>query len=187
MKIKNTFIRLAAVVLVLAGGLPLTAVADKTVNMNLRFAGNFASGILHVNPITGEIVPSALIHVTAVGSPGRAEIRGSGASGDAPIPVVTFDCLGSSGLFLSIIATEDPLIFTFQDLSLLFANGSGEICVDLISGLSEFEFNIMFIGGRGRFEGATGQAVIRGEAERVSNDGSFQGETGTIVGWINLP
>ncbi len=177
MKIKNTSVRLATVVLVLAGGLPLTAVADKEVKMDLCFAGAFISGAL----------PSSLIHVTAVGSPGRAEIRGSGASGYAPIPVVTFDCLGSSGLFLSIIATEDPLIFTFQDLSLLFANGSGEICVDLISGLSEFEFNIMFIGGRGRFEGATGQAVIRGEAERVSNDGSFQGETGTIVGWINLP
>ena len=54
MKIKNTSVRLATVVLVLAGGLPLTAAADKMVEMDLRFAGSFATGIMHVDPMTGE-------------------------------------------------------------------------------------------------------------------------------------
>ncbi len=193
MKIKNTFIRLATVVFVLAGGLPLTAVADKVVDVDMRFAGAFVgSGIKHLDLSTMDpfdTTTSALIHVQAKGKPGRAEIRGFGGGGDA-MPVFTpGDCLGSSSVagFVRILPEEDPLLFTFKDLSLLFADGTGEICIDLLTGFSEFEFNITFMGGRGRFEGATGTAVIRGEAAPVSADGSFQAETGTTVGWIILP
>ena len=182
MKIKNMSVGIAGVILLIAAGLPQTAVA-KDVEMNLRFAGAFISGSL----------PSALIHVQAKGSPGKAVIRGYGASGVGdPDPVVVADCLsgtGTAGPFLSIILGEDPLIFTFQDLSLLFADGNGEICVELTSGTfnAEFRFDITFNGGRGRFEGATGTAVIAGEAHPVSADGSFLAETGTIVGTIVLP
>ena len=180
MKIKNMSVGIAGVILLIAAGLPQTAVA-KDVEMNLRFAGAFISGSL----------PSALIHVQAKGSPGKAVIRGYGATGvDDPDPVMVSNCLsGENGVFLSIRPGEDPLIFTFQDLSLLFADGSGEICIDLLSptGNAEFRFDITFIGGRGRFEGATGTAVITGEAEAVSADGSFLAETGTIVGTIVLP
>ena len=188
MKTKNTAIGLATVILVLAGGLPSTAVADKVVEMNLRFAGGFATGIMHVDPMTGGLVPSALIHANAVGSPGRAEIRGFGGRDMPPGPPVA-TCLGSAGFFLEITIMENPLIFAFKDLSLLFAKGgSGTICVNLLPPFgTSFEININFDGGRGRFEGATGQAVITGEAESVSSDGSFLGETGTIVGWINVP
>ncbi len=189
MKIKNTSVRLATIVLVLAAGLPLTAVADKVVEMDLRFAGAFATGIMHVDPMTGNIVPSALIHATAIGSPGRAEVRGFGGRDMPPGPAMWQTCLGSEpSLFIKITILENPLVFTFKDLSLLFAKGGGgTICVNLITGLTEFEINIMFMGGRGRFEGATGQAVIVGEAENVSSDGSFLGETGTIVGTIHVP
>ena len=178
MKIKNTSVGLAFVVLVLAGGLPLTAVADKVVEMDLRFAGAFISNSL----------PSPLIHVQAKGKPGKAVIRGYGAGGDIVSPPID-ECLGSSGSFIRVTAMEDPLIFTFRDLSLLFADGSGEICVDLTSPTfdSVFRFDITFTGGRGDFEGATGTAVITGEAHPVSVDGSFLAETGKIVGWINVP
>ena len=187
MKIKNTSVSLATIILVLAGGLPLTAVAEKMVEMDLRFAGAFATGILHVDPMTGNIVTSALIHAQAKGKPGKAEIRGFGGRDIPPGPPVT-TCLGSDGNFLSITILENPLVFTFKDLSLLFAKGGGgTICVNLMTGLTKFEINIMFMGGRGKFEGATGEAVIVGEAENVSSDGSFLGETGTIVGWIIVP
>ena len=181
MKIKNMSVGIAGIFLFVAAGLPQSAVA-KEIKMNLQFAGAF---------ITSSSLPSSLIHVQAKGSPGKAVIRGYGASGaGVPAPAVVEDCLsGTAGVFLSIIVGEDPLIFTFQDLSLLFADGSGEICVDLTSltGNAEFRFDITFAGGRGRFEGATGTAVITGEAVPVSNDGSFLAETGTIVGTIVLP
>ncbi|MEE8426870.1 MAG: hypothetical protein V3S15_06255 [Woeseiaceae bacterium] len=191
MKINNISVGIAGIILLVAAGLPQTAVAGE-VKMNLRFAGAFATGILHVNPMTGDLVPTPLIHVQAKGSPGKAVIRGYGAGGDEP-PVFVVPpelCLGSSSPvagFLRIIAGEDPLLFTFQDLSLLFADGSGEICIDLANGNSEFEFDIMFTGGTGRFEGASGTAVITGEAQPVSADGSFLAETGTIVGTIIVP
>ena len=65
MKIKSISVGIAGVILLIAAGLPQTAVA-KDVNMNLRFAGAFISGSL----------PSPLIHVQAKGSPGKAVIRG---------------------------------------------------------------------------------------------------------------
>jgi len=164
---------------VLAGGLPLTAVADKTVKMDLRFAGAFISDSL----------PSPLIHVQAKGKPGQAVIRGYGAGAGTVSDPFSGECLGSPGVFVRVTATEDPLIFTFRDLSLLFADGSGEICVDLTSPTfnSVFRFDITFTGGRGKYEGATGTAVITGEAQPVSADGTFLAETGTIVGTIIVP
>ncbi len=84
--------------------------------------------------------------------------------------------------------TENPLIFTFTgDLSLLFATGAGEFCVDLLTGRGTGTIDLTFTGGTGRFEGATGEAVIVFETESVSSNGSFSGETGTIVGEIVLP
>ena len=187
MNIKVTAIGFATVMLALASGLPLTAVADQMVDVKMRFAGSFATNILHVAPSTGEIVDSSMINVQAKGTLGTAEIRGFGGRSTVP-PVFKPNCLGSDGQFLSFDILENPLVFTFKDLSLLFANGSGLVCIDLLQpGITTFEIEIEFMGGRGRFEGATGDAVIKGEGEAVSYDGSFIGETGTIDGWISAP
>ena len=189
MNIKITAIGFATVMLALASGLPLTAVADQMVEVKMRFAGSFATGINHADPMTGNTVDSSLIHVQAKGTLGRAEIRGFGGRATAPAPPPVNNCLGSEGAFLSFEITENPLVFTFKDLSLLFAKGgSGLVCIDLLHpGITTFEIQIEFMGGRGRFEGATGVAVLKGEGEAVSADGSFIGETGTIDGWISAP
>ena len=174
--------------LALASGLPSTAVADQMVEVKMRFAGSFATGINHVEPVTGAVVTSTLVDVQAKGRPGRAEIRGFGGRSSVPSFHLGPDCLGAVGQFFSFEITENPLVFTFNDLSLLFANGSGLVCIDLDqSGITTFEIEIVFTGGRGRFEGATGVAVLKGEGEAVSADGSFIGETGTIDGWISAP
>jgi hypothetical protein len=111
------------------------------------------------------------------------EIRGYGGV-DA---VIGFDvgCLGSPGFRIDIL--ENPLVFKFNDLSLLFAKGGmGTICIRS-TGLIDFEINLMFENGRGRYEGASGTAVITGEAEAVNSAGTFLAETGTIVGTIIVP
>jgi hypothetical protein len=54
---------------------PWVQAEDKTVDMDLRFAGAFANDVLHFNPVTGATVTSTLIHTQAKGSPGRAEVR----------------------------------------------------------------------------------------------------------------
>ena len=188
MKNKITTIGFATVILALGSGLPLTSVADQVVDVNMRFAGSFATNILHVDPSAGAVVDSSLISVQAKGTLGSAEIRGFGGRSTVP-PVFLTNCLGSDGEFLSFDILENPLVFTFNDLSLLFAKGgSGVVCIDLQNpGITTFEIEIEFMGGRGRFEGAAGVAVIKGDGEAVSSDGSFIGETGTIEGWISAP
>jgi len=171
MKVKNISAGIAGVILLIAVSLPQTAVAED-VEMNLRFAGSFITNSL----------PSALIDATAKGSPGKVEIRGFGGVDQ----VFGFDpmCLGSPGFRIDIL--ENPLVFKFQDLSLLFAkNGNGTICARP-TGI-DFEINLMFDGGRGRYAGATGNAVITGEAEAINIAGTFLAETGTIVGTIIVP
>ena len=182
MKIKNTSVSLATVVLVLAGWLPLTAVADHRypIEMDMRFVGSFAGGILYVDPML--TVDSVLVHMQAIGIPGRrAEIRGFGARTN----FVGFvqDCFGAPGIRVDIL--ENPFVFTFEDLSLLFVKGgNGQLCIDVVTGASTIVINITFMGGRGRFEDAIGQAVLTLEGEAVSADGQFNGATGTIVGTI---
>ena len=97
MKTNNISVGIAGAILLVAIGLPRTAVAEDFV-MDLQFAGAFvASGIKHLDLSTMDpfdTTTSALIHVQAKGKPGRAEIRGFGGGGDA-MPVFTpGDCLG---------------------------------------------------------------------------------------------
>ncbi|MCH9004778.1 MAG: hypothetical protein IH838_05740 [Proteobacteria bacterium] len=176
MKIKKLSVGIAGIFLFVASGLPQTAYADKTITMDLRFAGAFVTNSL----------PSALIHAAGVGSPGRVEIRGYG--GVDQFVGFTMECLGTPGPHIQIDILENPLLFRFNDLSLLFAkNGNGTICISMSDGSTNFVINIMFDGGRGRYAGATGNAVITGEAEALDSGGTFLAETGTIVGTIHLP
>ncbi len=163
--------------------------ADGTVDMNLRIAGTFITAVQYVAPSTGEATAGAFGQFKAKGSPGRADITLFGTQDQAVGFPPDEDCCGGPAcLLISII--ENPLVFTFDDLSLLFSNtgpGGGELCLDLFTGRSTGTIDIEFTGGTGRFEGATGEAVIVFETESVSSDGSFSGETGTIVGEIVLP
>ncbi len=78
-------------------------------------------------------------------------------------------------------------MFTFNDLSLLFATGTGEVCFDLLTGRGTGTVDLTFTGGTGRFEGATGEAVTVFEIQPVSSEGAFSAETGQTVGTILLP
>ncbi len=186
MKTKNLSVGIAGIFLFVAAGLPQSAVAEE-VEMDLRFAGAFVTGITHVvDPETGATAPSALIHTTSKGSPGRAVTRGFGGV-TMPAGAPISDCLGIPfGLPIAVI--ENPLVFTFQDLSLLYAKGgSGLICIDLGTGAQKFVIDIVFDGGTGRFEGATGGAAIIGEGVPLNSARTFLAETGTIVGTIFVP
>ena len=186
MKTNNISVGIAGVILLVAIGLPQAAVAEE-IEMNLRFAGAFVTGITHeVDPVSGATAPSALIHTTSKGSPGRAVTRGFGGITMPSGPPIA-DCLGiTDGLPIAVL--ENPLVFTFQDLSLLYAaGGSGLICIDLGTGAQKFVIDIEFAGGTGRFEGATGDAKIIGEGVPLNSAGTFLAETGTIVGTIIVP
>jgi hypothetical protein len=186
MKVKNISAGIAGIFLFVAAGLPQSAVA-KEIQLDQRFAGAFVTGIMHVvDPETGATAPSALIHTTSKGSPGRAVTRGFGGVTVPAGPPIA-DCLGIPwGLPIAVL--ENPLLLTFQDLSLLYAKGgSGLICIDLGTGAVKFVIDIVFDGGTGRFEGATGGATITGEGVPLNAAGTFLAETGTTIGTIIVP
>ena len=165
---------------------------NDTVDMNLRFAGTFLNSIQYVAPGAVETTGSPLIHLHAKGSPGPCEITLFGGSDE--VAEFPSDCCGSEfpggggPACLLISITENPLVFTFTaDLSLLFATGAGEFCLDLLTGSGTGTVDLIFTGGRGRFEGATGEAVTVFEIEPVSSEGALSAETGQTVGTILLP
>ncbi len=174
----------------LLGALGLSALpipsgdADNTVDMNLKFAGTFINSIQYVVPATGEPATSPLIRLKAKGSPGPSEITLFGGQDETEFPS---DCCAGGGPCLLVIVTENPLVFTFKDLSMLFATGSGEVCIDLLTGIGTGTIDLTFTGGTGRFEGATGEAVTVFEIVPVSSNGSLNAETGQTVGTILLP
>ena len=190
MKSMDTWSQRCAVVVGLTVALVLTLTPaaavkpkpDDTV-MDMRFAGTFFnSDQLNIGDFR------------AKGSPGAANVRFVGIPPAVGIPPdFPSDCCDGTVSFSCLLAhnSQNPLVFTFDDLSLLFANikeGTvGDICVDLSTGRVKARIEVMFTGGRGRFEGATGEAVITAEIEPVSPDGTFSGETGEIVGEIVLP
>ena len=197
MKSMDTWRQRCAVVVGLTVALVLTLTpagaakpkpADDDTVMDLRFAGIIINALQYIEPSTGQSSSGAFGQFKHVGSPGSGET--TLFDGQADNPIFNLDCCDGPAGCLSIHITENPLVLTFNDLSLLFATSAptgGDICVDLFTGRSTATIDIIFIGGRGRFAGATGEAVIVAETEPVSSDGSLSGETGTIVGTIVLP
>jgi hypothetical protein len=183
--INRTILMIFSFALLVVISVPDVRANGKRIPINLKFAGTLIANVEHFIPPAGPTVTSALIHVSAWGFPGgRVLIRGFGGQSGAPNGPCS---LGDVTAGTEIPITENPLVMTFPDLSLLFANGDGRICVDFVTGKQEFEIHIEFTGGRGKFKDASGGAVIRGEAEPVDSRRNFNGETGSLKGVINLP
>ncbi len=183
--ILSVCVALAALV-AFAASRPPPTLSSAQVDMNLRFAGTFISRVQYVVPSTGEPATSPLIRLKAKGSPGPCEISFFGGQDETVGFPPDEDCCGGPAcLLISVI--ENPQVLTFNDLSLLFATGDGEVCIDLLTGIATGTVDLTFTGGTGRFEGATGEAVSDFEIVPVSSDGSFNSETGTTVGTIVLP
>ena len=115
------------------------------VDMNLRFAGTFISRIQYVVPSTGEPATSPLIRLKAKGSPGPCEISFFGGQDETVGFPPDEDCCGGPAcLLISVI--ENPQVLTFNDLSMLFATGSGEVCIDLLTGIATGTVDLEFTG-----------------------------------------
>ncbi len=170
----------------------------KRIPIHLKFAGAFSNTVVHdIVDFHGNTVRTvgALVHTLARGWPGRAVIRGMGGVSGGP-PIFEPPCeLAGGEMGATFPVAQNPLVITFVwDNSLLFGSGPGHVCVDFVSGKSEFEFELFINGGRGYFEGATGRLVVKGESEPVgqsfdppSHHLNLNAETGTITGAVILP
>ncbi len=163
-------------------GPPRAEAGQSTIEVNWRIAGTVISSVEVTNPVTPVSKPHVLIHVQAVGSPGKAVIRALGSGADLPSGV----CLNGD---LKFDLVRNDLVATFSDLSLLAAAlDNGSICVNLFTGEITGEIDLVVTGGTGRFAGATGNLTIQDFVIRpVSPFASLAFETGKIVGTIQVP
>ena len=170
---------------------------DELVKIRWEFAGSFYQNFARVGPapapVTTIVGRAHIIHVDALGKPGRATVRVGGGGGaaldppaDFPPPELLVD--PCEGLSTAPFPGENSFIATLHDdLSLLWgardASLASFVCTDA-AGLSHGVIYIVFKAGTGRFAGATGRGIITFQAESVVPGSSFSVDTGTITGTV---
>lgn len=163
-----------------------SAFADGTQKLQIRFAGGFVQNIqqMQVDAMgapTG-VESRSIALVKGRGTFGRVDIMSVTVSGP---PVSEKSCSGDLIKIADIV--ENNLVLTFGDLSLLYGNGTGAVCLNPLDPtafpLAEFEGT--WDGGTGRFKRAGGKWSIRFNfAEPVGVTTQFIAETGVIKGHI---
>ena len=165
--------------------------AGRSLPINWRIAGTIVQAIDVYNPQTGDpLVPAqhSLINLSAIGWPAPAQItllsRLAGVG----------SAFGCKKEFLPIgFFDKNDFVAIFPGQSLLFATIAAEggiLCIDSYTDptTTYFEIKMNITGGKGRFEGATGNFTANGYGyPGFSSDGTMVGENGKITGTINLP
>ncbi len=169
-----------------------SAFADGTQKFKIRFAGGFLQNIQQMQ-VYPDGTPNLMEESRSI-----ALVKGRGTFGRVDIMAVTVSGKYQSGKpcsrpgFLPVAdILENNLVLTFGDLSLLYGNGTGVVCLNLADTaafpLAEVEGT--WDGGTGRFKHAGGKWSIRFNfAERVGPDvgpdTQFIAETGVIKGHL---
>ena len=114
---------------------------------------------------------------------GKADLTAVAKSKSLPQPVPDERC--ADGFLKIADITHNNLVFKFEDLSLLFGDGNGVVCLDFANGALFAGVDGTWLGGTGRFRGATGEFSVRfDEVFEVSTETRVVAETGTITGML---
>ena len=161
-----------------------TAQADER-RVWMRFAGVLLQNVEQTEvTIDSATVPAtkSAFHVRTWGNLGFADITGLAlevAGMPAPDPACP------DGFFKVAEIVENNIVLTFTDLSLLYGEGSGLVCVDFATGAAFTPINGDWTGGTQRFRDAGGKWSIRfDEAATVGTDASVLAETGVLRGTL---
>jgi len=167
-----------------------SAFADGTQKIKIRIAGGFVQNILQAQvDMTG--TPTG-----AIESRSMALVKGKGTFGPVDIMAVTASGPYESGKscspgFVPIAdILENNLVLTFNDLSMLYGNGTGVVCLSLAdpTAFPVAEVEGTWDGGTGRFGGVGGNWSLRFDvAEPVGVTTQFIAETGVIFGHLTRP
>ena len=164
-----------------------SAIADGAQKFEIRFAGGFIQNIqqMQVDMMgipTGVLESRGLVLGKGRGTFGGVDVMGVTVSGP---PVSDKSC--PDGLVKVADILENNLVLTFNDLSLLYGNGTGVVCFNPgnPTALPVAQIEGTWNGGTGRFEGAGGNWSSQfGFAEPVGVATQFIAETGVIIGHI---
>ncbi len=82
--------------------------------------------------------------------------------------------------------TDNSLVFTFSDLSLLYGDGQGVVCINFANGEQYVAVEGVWLGGTARFRNAEGEFSIRfDEFAMVNPNTQIVAESGTITGTLS--
>jgi len=166
------------------------ASAEENKHVFLRFAGDF---IQHIEQTDADVngVPVGptsllgLVRAKVKGNLGRADLSAATKAYN-PMPVPDPDNC-PAGFLKVVVITDNSLVFTFSDLSLLYGNGQGVVCANFGTGEQYIAVEGEWLGGTGRFRNAAGEFSIRfDDYIPVSPDTQIVAETGTITGTLSL-
>ena len=156
----------------------------------LRFAGDFIQNLEQTDAVAGVPIDSTsllgLVRAKVKGNLGRADLTAVTKS-DNVEPVWDERCPDYGVFFKVVDITDNSLVLTFSDLSLLYGNGHGVVCINFANGEQYIAVEGMWLGGTGRFRNANGEFSIRfDEFALVSPNTQVVAEAGTISGTIDL-
>ena len=164
-----------------------TASADRDRPVFLRWAGDFIPNLeqTDVDEFGMPIGTSnlGLIRARAVGNLGSADLTAVTKTANV-IPGPDARCPG--GFIKVVEITDNSLVFTFSDLSLLYGDGEGVVCINLLSGEQYIAVEGVWLGGTARFQNATGEFSIHfDEFALVNPNTQVVAESGTITGTLS--
>ena len=165
-----------------------SAFAEGGRKVYMRFAGDFIQNIeqTDVNAAGTAMGTSTvgLIRSKAKGNLGRADLTAVTKSTPVAQPVTDERCPVS--FFKVADITDNNLVFTFVNLSLLYGDGDGVVCINFDNGEQFVAIDGNWLGGTGRFRNATGKFSIRFDEYVVVNPKTqLVAESGTITGTLS--
>lgn len=135
--------------------------------------------------VAGPIVDSRLILLKAKGAPGRADLTILGDGIDFAGIKETPECTDK---IIPYLIDGVEFVAVFADLSMLFARHTfGEAYICKNNGQSNFYFDMEIIGGTGRFDGASGSFIAKGDSYGdLYFVGELSAENGKFTGLIEF-
>jgi len=158
----------------------------------MRFAGDFIQNIEQMDvDVMGRALDTTstvgLIRSKAKGNLGRADLTAVTKSTPVVDPGPDPRCPVPDFPFVKVAdITDNSLVFTFVNLSLLYGDGDGVVCINIANGDRFVAIDGNWLGGTGRFRNATGKFSIRFDEAVVVNPATqFEAESGTITGTLS--
>jgi len=164
-----------------------SAFAEGGRKVHMRFAGDFIQNLEQtvVDPMGQAVETSTvgLIRTKAKGNLGRADLTAAAKS----TPVVPGPDERCPDFFMKVTDIDDnSLVLTFMNLSLLYGDGDGVVCINFANGEQFVAIDGNWLGGTGRFRNATGKFSIRFDEFVVVNPATqLVAESGTITGTLS--
>jgi hypothetical protein len=153
----------------------------------LRFAGDFIQN-LEQTDVNEFGIPTGtstlgLIRAKVKGTLGKADLTAVTKTESLPPEL---DALCPDGFTKVADITDNNLVLTFSDLSLLYGDGQGVVCINFANGEQYAAVEGIWLGGTARFRNATGEFSIRFDEFALVNEYTqVVAESGTIAGTLS--